>query len=850
MKVPVSWLRDFVEIDSPIEVLAQRLTLAGLEVEEIRFIGLPLPSTSPGGASGGFRPGAKIAGLAWDPQRIVVGDVLEVMPHPNADRLVLCRLQDGVQEHIVLTGAANLFPFKGQGPLPTPIKVAYAREGARLYDGHQAGWELMTLKRSKIRGVESYSMACSEKELGISEDHEGVILLDDDAPTGMPLSEYMGDAILDIAITPNMARNASILGVAREVAALTGKPLKPPSYDVDWTGAPIAGRCRIEIQEPDLNQRFVLGLIEGVEIKPSPYWVQRRLRLAGMRPINSIVDATNYVMLELGQPLHAFDYDVLQARSAGKPPMILTRRARDGERLKTLDGAERQLEDFTVLVTDSAGPLSIAGVMGGSESEVSPSTRTVLLEGASWEFINIRRTLASLKVYSEAGYRFSRGVHPAMAERGVLRGLEWMRRWAGGRVAIGLVDVYPRPAPTETVRLTPADVERWLGIRLSVPEMTGLLEKLEFQVSINPESLSVRPPDHRLDIGGGVIGMADLMEEIARLYGYDRIPETLIHEHLPPQRSAPEMEREERLSQALARLGLQEAITYRLTSPEREARLDLLEANLDLEYVRLANPIAADRTVMRRQLLPGLLEAAERNARLRERIALFEVGPVFLPIDGETLPREVPRLAIVMTGKRTLPGWQPGDSGRLDFFDLKGVLEQLMGDLHIQGASFRPDDRSPYHPGKCVALSINGTVVGFLGEVHPVVQQRYDLTASPIVAMELDLPAFLAAMELRPDLSPVSPYPPVLEDLAVIVEAAMPASQVEAVIRSTAGDLLERIRLFDLYQGDQIHPGKKSLAYSLVYRSGERTLTDEEVRAVRKRIVQALEEELGATLRQ
>lgn len=842
MKVPISWLKEFVEIDLPIERLAQRLTIAGLEVEEIRYAGLPLPGEQ-------ARPGTKISGLGWDPATIVVGAILEVMPHPNADRLVLCRLLDGEREHVVLTGAPNLFPFKGKGPLAEPMRVAYAREGARLYDGHKPGWELMTLKRSKIRGVESYSMACSEKELGISDDHEGIIFLDDDAPTGMPLADYMGDAVLDITITPNMARNASILGVAREVAALCGKPLQPPSYAVEWSGPPIDGQCRIDIREPELNPRFVLGLIENVDTRPSPYRIQRRLRLAGMRPINAVVDATNYVMLETGQPLHAFDYDVLLQRAGGKPPQIITRRAGTGETLQTLDGEQRQLEDFTVLVADGAGPLSIAGVMGGSQSEVGPTTRRVLLEGACWEFINIRRTLASQRLSSEAGYRFSRGVPPAMAERGVLRGLECMRRWTGGTVAQGLVDAYPGPVQAETVQVNPDDVERSLGIRLSAPEIAELLSRLAFETRLEGEGVAVRPPDHRLDIGAGDIGLADLMEEIGRMVGYDRIPETMIHDRLPPQRGTPEIEREERLRQTLARLGLQEAVTYRLTSPEREARLSLAVPAAEPDYVRLANPIAADRSVLRRQILPGLMEAVERNARLRERITFFEIGPVFLPRAQEPLPDEVARLALVMTGRRTLPGWQSGDRGELDFFDLKGVVEHLLSELHVQ-AQFEPAQVESYLPGKCAALAVGGSVVGWMGELHPMLVQRYDLTGPAVQAAELNLAPLLDVMQLRQDLAPVSPYPPVLEDLAVVVDEALPGAHVEEVIRRAAGGLLERIQLFDLYEGEQIGAGKKSLAYSLVYRSGERTLTDEEVRAVRQRIVKALQEEVGGSLRQ
>jgi phenylalanyl-tRNA synthetase beta chain len=344
-------------------------------------------------------------------------------------------------------------------------------------------------------------MACSEKELGISDEHEGIIILDDDAPVGAPLVEYMGDAVLDIAILPNIARDANILGVAREIAALTGKTLKMPDLRNLMEGPPIQGRVSLEIREPVLNPRFVLGLIEGVKIQPSPYKVQRRLRLAGMRPINNIVDATNYAMLELGEPLHAFDYDVLSARAAGAPPAIFTRRANPGERLMTLDGIERQLDETTVLVCDSAGPLSIAGVMGGAESEVGDGTRNILLEGAAWNVANIRRTLSSQRMSSEAAYRFSRGVHPAMAERGVRRGLELMRVWSGGVVASGLVDNYPRPPADPVVEFTPDDARRWLGINLDPAEIADILRRLEFSVQIRGQSIRAQTPDHRLDIG-------------------------------------------------------------------------------------------------------------------------------------------------------------------------------------------------------------------------------------------------------------------------------------------------------------------------------------------------------------
>ncbi|HEY44956.1 MAG TPA: phenylalanine--tRNA ligase subunit beta [Anaerolineae bacterium] len=850
METPLSWLKDFVEIELPIAELVHRLTLAGLEVEEVRFVGLPLPTANiEGHTSGGRQVETNVTGLAWDPEKIVVGAILEVMPHPDADRLVLCRLDDGTQEHIVLTGAPNLFPYKGQGPLEQPFKVAYAREGAQIFYGHKPGHELMTLKRTKIRGIESFSMACSEKELGISDEHEGIIILDDDASVGMSLVDYMGDVVLDIAITPNIARNANILGVAREIAALTGARLKEPSYEVEWSGPPIEGRVYLEIRSPELNPRFVLGLIEGVKIAPSPYWVQRRLRLAGMRPINNIVDATNYVMLELGEPLHAFDYDVLVERAGGEPPTILTRLAEPDERLTTLDGVDRELDDFTVLVADSVGALSIAGVMGGEESEVSERTTSMLLEGAAWNFINIRRTTASQRLISDASYRFERGVHPAMAERGVRRGLTFVAQLAGGEIAEGLVDAYPLPLVDSTVEITPNDVERWLGIRLEVSEIADILSRLDFKVEVEGQTLRVMTPDHRLDIGQGVIGQADLIEEIARIYGYDRIPETQIADTIPPQYGNPQLEREERVRDLLVGLGLQEVVTYRLTSPEREMRVLPPEMPPDdRPYVGLANPITSDRVVMRHSLLASVLEIVERNARIRDRISVFEIGQVYLMAEEGELPEEPLRLVIALSGPRSPLTWQGSDRGPMDFYDLKGLVDELMTALHL-GVQYEPMEHPTFHPGKCARVLLSERQVGVLGELHPKVGERFDLPEKPVVAAELDLEVILESMPESHAVEPVPAFPPVLEDLAVVVDEEVPANEVEALLRRTGGRLLIEVTLFDLYRGEQIPEGKKSLAYSLVYQAPDRTLTDEEVAKIRARVIKKLESELGAKLR-
>ena len=844
MKVPLSWLNDYVNVkDIPIEELARKLTLAGLEVEQIDFIGLQSPP--------GERHDYKVSGLAWDRDKIVVGEILEVMPHPNADRLVLCRLNDGQQEHVVLTGAPNLFEYKGKGPLNPTLKSPYAKEGATIYDGHQDGFVLTTLKRTKIRGVDSYSMICSEKELGLSEEHEGIMLLSQEAPVGMPLADYMGDAVLDIAITPNIARNANIYGVARETAAIFQRELRNPDYSFLAEGEPIEGQVSIEINDPEMNPRFVLGLIRNVEIKPSPRWVQRRLILIGQRPINNIVDVTNYVMFDIGQPLHAFDYDMLVSRAGGKAPTIITRTAHPGETIVTLDGEERQLEEFTTLVCDTAGSHSIAGIMGGLETEVTENTTNVLLEGANWNYINIRKSLGYLRMHSEASYRFSRGVHPAMAERGVRLGLELMRQFSGGVVSQGLVDAYPLKAEDVVVKVTPQDVRRWLGIDLAAAEIAKLLERLDFSCEVSQQTVLATVPDHRLDIEPDPInGKADLMEEIARIYGYDNIPESRMADMLPVQRNTPWLDFEESLRDLLVREGLQETMAYSLTSPEREARR--LPPDLEDDhkpYVTVINPIAVDRYVMRKSIMSSILETVESNAKIRDRIAIFEIGTVFLASEEGVLPEEQPRLGIAMTGPRYLPAWQGASEQVFDFYDLKGVVESMLKGLHLSEVSYESHRYPIFHPGKCASIKVAGKLVGVLGELHPVVHSQYAFSDNPILGAFFYLDKLFECVPSRYEVSPVSSYPPVLEDIALVVDESIQAGQVAFLIEQTGGKTVTNVRLFDVYRGEQLGAGKKSLAYSLTYQAEDRTLTDDEVAQMRRKIVKRLERELGAQLR-
>jgi phenylalanyl-tRNA synthetase beta chain len=839
MKIPLSWLKDFIDLDGlSVEDIARKLTLAGLEVDEILYVGLPMPVYKEG-----EKHDFKTNGITWDREKIVVGEIREVKPHPNADKLTLLDLYDGQQDQVVLTGAPNIFHLKGTGKLPKPIKVAYAKEGSTLYDGHADGQVLMTLKRAKIRGVESYSMACSEKELGISEEHEGIIIFDDDAPVGMPLVDYMGDAVLDISILPNMARNANVIGIARELAAMLGRELKKPETKLNVSGQSVKELAEIEITNPELNPRFVLGLIRDVEIKPSPYQIQRRLRLAGIRPINNVVDATNYAMLELGEPLHAFDYDVLKKRAGDKKVRIITRTAKDGEKLTTLDDVERTLTSSNVLVCDEIGSLSIAGVMGGAESEVTDSTKNILLEGAAWNFINIRRTAKQHGLPSEASFRFSRGVHPALAEHGVKLGLKYMAEWSGGAVAPDLVDAYPLPPKDAVVEITADDIKRWLGIDLTLEQTADLLSRLEFKCEVKGDTLQVTAPPHRMDIGEGIVGVADVLEEVARSYGYDNIPTTTMADPLPPQIGNPLHEWEEHLRDLLVALGLQEVVTYRMTSVEKEARI----AKHD-DYVRIANPTTPDKNVLRRSLIASVLDTLEKNIRYSQAFSFFEIGPIFEPVKND-LPNEPRKLAIVMTGLREATAWDVKESPQMDFFDLKGRLELMLSGLRLTDISYTAADTySHLHPGKTAEVKAHGQVIGVFGELHPLVKDQYELGDSPVLVAEFDLD-LMRSLEPTYGIKTIPETPPMYEDIAVIVDESVLAETVEALIRQTGGRSVTDVRLFDLYRDEKIGAGKKSLAYALTYQAEGKTMTDAEAAAIRKKIVKRLEHEVGAKLR-
>jgi phenylalanyl-tRNA synthetase beta chain len=938
MKVPLSWLADYVSLPLPVAQLMERITLAGLEVSGVRVLGLRVPE--------GLRVKGEDAGPMWAPDKVMLATVIKTDKHPNADKLKLVTVDYGAgRTKEVVTGATNVnVGDSGQ-------RVILGLSGTQYFDGHVTPKALAELKPTKIRGVPSDAMLMSEFELGISDEHAGIILLGDDAPApGTPLADYMGDIVLEIDVLPNMARCLSMIGIAREVAAITGQRLRlpplrrrleleeigdvtavqlvdpkildeqnvqvigeqlfslvddvgrrkllldlrnveylssaalgklitlhkklqavggklmlcnidPQIYEVfeitkldkffeitksQQPGKPSKAAVRVAIDDPKLSARYAAMLIRGVKIGPSPAWMQRRLTYAGMRPISNIVDITNYVMLEWGQPLHAFDYDKLVQRAGGKTPIITVRPARKGEILTTLDNVKRELTPDNLVIADAAGPVAIAGVMGGADTEVSASTTNILLEAANFDFVSIRRTMKALNLPSEASVRFSKGIHPETVRPAAERAAELMRQHAGGIVAGGLVDTYPAPAPPQVIELPKREVRRSLGMDFPIEEAARILRSLEFLVEpAGLKTLRVTTPPHRLDIQAGP---ADLIEELVRIHGYDRLPATLLADQLPEQHGNRALALEERVRDILVGAGLQEVITYSLTTPEREAPL----CPSTIEYVRLVNPISSERVVMRHTILAGVLEVAAANLRHTDDVRFFEIGAVYLPQPGEKLPAEPRWLAIVLAGRRNIEFWQNATAQLpepLDFFDLKGVMESFVADLPLPKLSYESVDDVALHPGRAATLVVDGKAVGNFGQLHPKVAEAFGLGNRQVLVGEFDLEAILARVPERYTYTPVPRFPPALRDVAVIVEETLPGESVAGEIRAAGGDLLRNIRLFDLYRGDSIPPGTKSLAYALTYQADDRTLTDKEVDKAHKRIEDRLKHVLKARIR-
>lgn len=846
MKIPLSWLHDYVAVkDIPIEDLRQRLDLAGLEVDAIEAIGYPE------------------AELPWDPDKVMTAEVTTIHAHPNADRLVLAEVNyGGEQLETVVTGAPSLLARVGGTGLH--LKVAFAWEGATLYDGHAEGWSKRKLKPSSIRGVPSRAMVCSEKELGLGEAHEDIIYLPDDTPVGVPLVDALGDYILSFDIKGPFGHLQSVYGIAREIAALYGRPLERhpllAAERLQLVTVEQPDFVRLEIPDPDLCSRYTATFISGVKIGPSPLWLQWRLQRAGMRPINNIVDVTNYVMAELGEPLHAFDYARLRAKPGDSRPAIIVRRAAAGEQMKTLDGELRTFDDQMLLITDGGGSIAVAGVMGGLDSEVEAQTQDILLEAASFDFINTRRTSQRLRLSTEASSRFGKRVDPELALIAAARAAELMVEVAGGVVETTVGDLYPgRPIPAE-IDYSPALAGRILGIEVPQARQREILESLEFEVKDEGELWRIVVPSYRLDVRHPI----DLVEEIARIWGYDQFPSTLIEEELPPLRRNVSLEEGERVRDLLVGLGLDEVITYSLIDPRDEYRLHPdPEQALELpgERVMLRNPISPERSQMRRTLMSGALRTAWSNLRFIERIAIFEIGQIYYGNSapdaeaGETGVAEPRRLSILLTGPRYPRWWnQPADDrALLDYFDLKGVVDALLQRLALADkVQWERGSHPSFHPGRCAVVTLDGRILGYLGEVHPLVVEAFDCRDQPISLLEWDLDALMElarAADAEKKVSMISAYSPVHEDLALVVDESLPAIEVLRAIRDAGYPLVTRVELFDVYRGEQVGPDKKSLAFALTYQSPSRSLTESDIAKLRNRIIKQVSKQLGARLR-
>jgi phenylalanyl-tRNA synthetase beta chain len=859
MLVPLSWLKDYVALPPDPATLVERLTLAGLEAAGVQVFGLPVPP--------GLRVKPEDAGLVWERDKVLLGTVLKIEKHPDADKLKLVTLDYGAGEpKTVVTGAPNIAP--GQ----SGMKVVLGLRGTRYFYTDKEGKKaVFTLEPKALRGIMNDAMCMSNFELGISDEHEGIIILDDADPApGTPIQDVLGDIVVELDVLPNMARCLSLIGIAREVAALTGAKTCIPEPKVETTAEKIDGQVKVEIADPKLCGRYTATVIRNVTVGPAPRWMRSRLQYAGMRPISNIVDITNYVMLEYGQPLHAFDFDVLVKRAGGKPPTIIVRPAKPGEKLKTLDGQDRELSPENLVIADTAGPIALAGVMGGLETEVTAATKTILLESASFDFVSVRRTARQLNLFSEASTRFSKGVHPEVVKPAAVRAAQLLHDHAGGDVLAGIVDNYPTPVPPQVIDLEAAEIRRVLGFDIPAAEVERVLTALQFQVEPDGDAgWTVTTPQTRLDIQ---VGAADLIEELARVYGYDKLPETHLAHELPEQRGNRSLELEEKVRDLLADQGLQECITYSLTSTDTEAKLSPGTA-VPGPHVTLVNPVSPERSVMRTELTPGLLEVAARNLQTADGVALFELGPVYVPKPppgsagvppapdeeragrprSQVLPDEPRSLCVVLCGRRTPAAWDDPlgvKPPQYDFFDLKGVVEALAAGQHLPGVAFHPFPNTTHlHPGRAAVLELNGKSVGSFGELHPKVAASFGLADRAVQVAELELEAILATVPDRFPYRPFPTVPPAKRDIAVIVDDSTPAEAVLTELRAAGGDLLADAVLFDVYRGESIPAGTKSLAFALVYQSAERTLTDKEIEKAHQKIEGRLRHVLKAQIR-
>ena len=810
MQAPIKWLKEYVEFSQTPEVLAEMLTMAGIPVEGISYLGK-------------------------DIEKIVTGKIIEVEKHPNATKLSICKLDVGTEVLVIVTGANNI----AVGNI-----VPVALVGAKLPSG-------LEIKASELRGVMSYGMLCSTAELNIdskllsAKEKEGIYILSEDTAVGVDIKEALGmdDVVLEFELTANRADCFSVIGLAREVAVLTGGTLKKPMIHLHETAAEkSASLVKVAIEEPSLCSRFAARVLQNVKVGPSPKWLKHRLQAVGMRSINNIVDVTNYVMLEMGQPMHAYDYNLVSKHS------LTVRKAQSGEKITTLDGIKRELTSDMLVIADQVQAVGVAGVMGGLATEVTNNTQNVILEAASFNGVSIRRTSKALGLRSEASGRFERGVDTVNSIRALDRAAKLLEDMGACKVCPGLVDSYPTMVLPRQVSFIPQKVNAYLGTDISKSEMLNILRSLEFAIDTHSESdkVIVNVPTWRNDVQY----QPDICEEIARIYGYNKIPTTTPDGNILRGGQEYAQSIVDVIKTILTGAGLDEIISLSFTHPQVLDKLNIADDHVLHRAIRVLNPITDDFPILRTTLLGGVLETIVRNlSRKNDDIKIYELGAVYLPeeLPLHSLPKEPLMLCGALVGKRSELSWSQGKDN-VDFYDAKGIVEVLLAGLGISDYHVTTGEHMSLHPGKTAVFTRNSKILATVGELHPKVADEFDIHRK-VYIFEVDIEAVVDCVNLLAKYEPLPKFPAIQRDVAVVLPLTISADQVREAIITSGGPLLSDVRLFDVYVGEQVADGSKSLAFSLIYRDKMRTLTDEEIDVYYKKTIDHIEKSLAARIR-
>ena len=802
MRVSLNWLKEYVQIDVEPRALADGLTMAGLEVEAMEPLGHAL-------------------------DKVVAARIVSVERHSRADKLFVCHVDTGEREVQVISSAPNLAPG---------AVVPIALPGTRLPDGR-------VVKETKMVGEPSVGMLLAEDEMGLTDDHSGIMILPSVLAPGTPVASALNlkDWALDIALTPNRPDCASVLGIAREISAVTGQRLNKPEIKIEESTSPIETLTSVTIEDPLGCPRYAAGMIMGVELKPSPFWMRYRLHVSGIRSINNIVDVTNYVLLELGQPLHAFDYDRL------KENRIVVRRAKRGERFTTLDGKTHTLSTNILMICDGKRPVALAGIMGGLNSEIFAGSKNVLIESAYFDPLTVRKGAKELGISTEASYRFERGVDFDGVIRALQRALMLISKLAGGKIAKGYIDEYPRRLETPSIDLRIDRTNRFLGTSISREKIAGFLQALEMQTGELEENLlRVKPPSFRVDLTREI----DLIEEVARLEGYEKIPVTYPAIKPSEEGDAPEISVAERIAEIMVGFGFTEVISYSFISPTSADMLGVEKQSELRSFVKLLNPLSTEQSVMRTSLIPGLLASVKTNFSYGERsLKIFEVGKVFISQGAEKLPVEKRFLTALVTGLYEHKSWYGGERFA-DFYDIKGVAEGLLKAFGLDNFFFRADETTPwYRPGACSSIYVEGKVVGTVGQLSSLTLKRLEIDQDVFI-LEIDLASILDKARYARRFKPFAKFPGVVRDLSVVVGRDIQSARIEDIIKAEGGELVESAKLFDLYAGGKISSSEKALTFRICYRSRERTLDGREVNKLHEAIINKVCQQTGARLRE